>query len=203
MNEVRTDTFQHWLDIAARAAADAENARLVAVAADLDDNETFTRAVENEFRTSMVAIAAAAFALDAFYASVIEQAPTVKVVAKSRDASIFETLKRAFSLSPQQRTALREQLRLIFRLRDQAVHPPASWARPILHPAFNLGMEPRFVTFRAENAVNAQIFAWQVIWLCLHKPEEDLTSLKSWCEQLRDAVDEPPNDPPAWTSGVD
>jgi len=200
---VRTDTFQHWLDIAARAAADAENARLVAVAAELDDNETFTRAVENEFRTSMVSIAAAAFALDAFYASVVEQAPTVKVVAKSRDASIFETLKRAFSLNPEQRTALREQLRLIFRLRDQAVHAPASWAQPILHPAFNLGMEPRLVTFRAENAVNAQIFAWKVIWLCLHRPAEELTSLMSWCEQLRDAVGEPPNDAPAWASGDD
>src|SRR5436190_1769233 len=76
----------------------------------------------------MVAIAAAAFALDAFYASVIEQAPIIKVAAKSRDASIFETLKRAFLLRPEQRTALREQLRLIFRLRDQAVHA-ASTAR--------------------------------------------------------------------------
>lgn len=63
---MRTDTFQHWLDIAARAASDAENARLVAVAADLDDNEMFTRGVEDEFRTSMIAIAAAAFALDSF-----------------------------------------------------------------------------------------------------------------------------------------
>lgn len=72
----------------------------------------------------------------------------MRVAATSRDASIFETLKRAFSLRPEERTALREQLRLIFRLRDKAVHPPANWAQPILHPAFNLGMEPRLVTFR-------------------------------------------------------
>jgi hypothetical protein len=109
VNEVRTDTFQHWLDIAARAASDAEKARLTAVAAELDDNETFTRGIEDEFRTSMVAIAAAAFALDAFYASVIEHAPAVRVAANSRDASIFETLKRAFSLRPEQHSALREQ----------------------------------------------------------------------------------------------
>jgi hypothetical protein len=62
-------------------------------------------------------------------------------------------------------------------------------------------MEPRRATFRAENAINAQIFAWQVIWFCLHKPKEELSSLTSWCEQARDAVGEPPSEPPAWASG--
>ncbi len=42
----------------------------------------------------MTAVAAAAFAIDAFYASVLEHAPDTKVVASSRDASIFETFKR-------------------------------------------------------------------------------------------------------------
>lgn len=45
----------------------------------------------------MIAIAASAFAVDAFYASVLPHAPATKVAARSRDASIFETLKSAGS----------------------------------------------------------------------------------------------------------
>jgi hypothetical protein len=201
VNEVRTDTFHHWLDIAERAAADAERARLVAVQADLGDHAAFTRGLEDEFRTSMVAVAAAAFAIDAFYASVLQHAPEIRVGSGTRDGAIFETLKRGFSLTTEQSTVLREQLRLIFRLRDDAVHPPATWAQPVLHPAFNVGMEPRLVKFRAENAINAQLFASKVIWLCLHKPKGQQTALVSWCEALRDVISEPP-EPPKWAGGA-
>lgn len=46
-----------------------------------------------------------------------------------------------------------------------------------------LAIEPRLINSRAENAINAQIFALKVIWLCLHKPKKGLASLTSWCEQ--------------------
>jgi len=51
----------------------------------------------------MISVAASAFALDAFYASVVLHAPTTKVVSRSRDASIFETLKRAFTMTAKRR----------------------------------------------------------------------------------------------------
>jgi hypothetical protein len=44
----------------------------------------------------MIAIAAAAFAIDSFYRSVPQRAPESKAPAKSRAAAILETLKRAF-----------------------------------------------------------------------------------------------------------
>src|SRR3972149_8917842 len=96
ITELRSDTFHHWLQIAAQASDDAEAARRIALEADRDDNETFNGALEREFRASMVAVAAAAFAIDAFYGSVLEHAPDAHVVAGSRDATIFETLKRGF-----------------------------------------------------------------------------------------------------------
>lgn len=150
----------------------------------------------------MTAIAGGAFAIDAFYASVLEHAPETKVNAESRDASIFETPKHAFSLSAAQQAALREPLRVIFRRRDDAVYPPAAWVAPSLHPAFNLGMDPHFINYGAENAVKAQLLARKLIWVCLRKPKPQHTALAEWCEALKDRVTEPPP-PPEWTDRPD
>lgn len=199
ITELRTDTFHHWLQIAAQASDDAEDARIAAVEAERDDDEVFNRALEREFRASMIAVAAAAFAIDAFYGSVLQHAPDTKVEASTRDGAIFETLKRAFSLGATEQAALRERLRVIFRLRDDAVHPPAAWVTPAWHPAFNLGMEPRFVNYRVENAINAQLRARRLIWSCLRSPKPKHADLATWCEELKDLVPEPPP-PPEWAT---
>jgi len=112
--ELRTDIFDDWLRIAERASDDSEAARRDALEAPLDDNEAFTSSVQREFEASMIAVAASAFALDAFFASVVEHAPEVRISAESRDAEIFETFKRAFALSHARFTSLREPLRMIF-----------------------------------------------------------------------------------------
>jgi hypothetical protein len=54
----------------------------------------------------------------------------------------FETMKRAFVLRGALQQAAREPLRQIFRRRDEAVHPPTSWAEPVRHPVFNVGIHP-------------------------------------------------------------
>jgi len=191
ITEVRTDTFHHWLQIAAQASDDAADARNAAIEAG-DDDEVFNRALEREFRASMIAVAAAAFAVDAFYGSVLLHAPQTRIDAKSRDGSIFETLKHAFSLSGERQAALREPLRVMFRLRDRAVHPRAAWVAPTRHPVFNLLMEPRFVEYTVENAVNAQLLARRLIWACLQAPKREHIDLAAWCEALKDSVAEPP-----------
>jgi hypothetical protein len=56
-------------------------------------------------------------------------------------------------------------------------------------------MEPRFVKYRAENAVNAQLLARRLIALCLRKPKARYPALVAWCELLRDVVPEPPPRP--------
>src|SRR5262249_4108690 len=155
----------------------------------------FNEAIHDELRAAMVAISAAAIALDAFYAAVLVHAPSTRVAAGSRDASVFETLKRAFVLSAANQNVLREPLRVIYRLRDMAVHPPANWTAPALHEAFNLGMEPKYVNFRAENAVNGQLLARRVIWICLRMPKPEHPELAEWCEGLRESVAEPPQPP--------
>jgi hypothetical protein len=191
ITELRTDTFHHWLKISEEESKTAEAGRCVALKAGTDDG-AFDAGLESEFRASMTAIAAAAFAVDAFFASVIQHAPTARVTAGSRDASIFETLKQGFLLSTAQQKALREPLRVMFRLRDEAVHPPATWVEPARHPIFNLGMEPRFVNYRLENAQNAQLLARKLIAVCLRCPKPEHEDLAEWCQGLRESVPDSP-----------
>jgi hypothetical protein len=63
-------------------------------------------------------------------------------------------------------------------------------------------MEPRFVMFRAENAVNAQLFARRLTYVCVHKPKRKYPRLVAWCEPLKDALVNPPLRP-EWGSGSD
>jgi hypothetical protein len=125
ITELRTDIFDHWLRIAEHASDQSEVARRQALGAQSADAEGFAEALQREFEASLMAITASAFAIDAFFASVVEHAPEARVTAKSRDGTIFETFKRAFSLSHAQLTALRQPLRMLFRLRRDAVHPAA------------------------------------------------------------------------------
>jgi hypothetical protein len=191
MPELRTDIFDDWLRIAERASDDSVAARRDALKVPLDDDQAFASAVQREFEAAMIAVSASAIALDAFFASVVEHAPEARVSAGSRHATIYETFKRAFALSNAQLTTALEPLRMIFRLRRNAVHPPATWAAPVLHETWNLGMEPRFVMFRAENAINAHLFAWKLIAECVRRPKKRYPKLVEWCEPLRDVVAEP------------
>jgi hypothetical protein len=195
--ELRTDTFQHWLQISEEAAESAKEPRRRALEIPRDDGEAFTAALEEEFRASVVAITAGAIAVDSFYASVKQHAPQTQVPADARDAAIFETLKRAFVLTAEQQREAREPLRQIFRLRDEAVHPPASWAEPLPHPVFNVGIAPRFVWCRVENAILAHSFAGRLIWLCLNIPKPEHSELERWCREISPRIPRPP-DPPAW-----
>jgi hypothetical protein len=159
---VNASTPPHFGDVVeSRSRGNAirpPTARDVAMATDGVDDDVFNAAPEAEFRASLLAVAASAFAVDAFYASVVEAASDARVRARTRDGRIFETLRRAFDLTPGQRAALHEPSRIVFRLRDEAVHPPAVWAEPALHPIFNLGMEPRYVSYCAERTRSTRNF---------------------------------------------
>ena len=56
ITELQTDTFHHWLEIAAEASANAETARTIAIEPGRDDNDTFNLGLERDFRASMTAV---------------------------------------------------------------------------------------------------------------------------------------------------
>jgi hypothetical protein len=189
--EVRTDTWHHWLAVATDAAGAAATAHERAVAAG-DDNDAFGEALEQEFRASMTAVAAAAFALDAFYGSTVAHVPDAKVRCTTRAATILETFKRAYEMKPPAGESARRLLWDLFRFRHQAVHPPAEFVEPVAHPEYGRGMEPRFVMFRAENAIRSRDGAHLIIWHCLHNPCKAHAALVEWCDAVKTLVDAPP-----------
>jgi hypothetical protein len=198
-SELRNDIFHHWLRISEQEAERAQRARNVAEGATDRDGQEFNDALDDEFRASLLAVAAAAFAIDAFYASAIHQAPETRVVSRTRDASIFETLKRGFALTGRQQKALRKPIRALFRARDEAVHPPTRWAVPISHPAFKVGMDPKLVAYRAEVGREAATLAQQIIWTCLQVPKQRFPELTAWATELSAMVEKPPL-PDNWLS---
>ena len=63
-----------------------------------------------------------------------------------------EVLRRGFHLKPKGTKALRDNLKEIYRFRDMAVHPSGRIQAAMLHPDLDVGVEWRFVYFRAANA---------------------------------------------------
>jgi hypothetical protein len=155
-------------------------------------DEQFRNAVEREFRSSVLGVTCAAFAINAFYASTIEHAPVTKVQSESRKSSILETLKLAYEVRGAQQETARRALYSVFDFRDQAVHPPASSKEPVQHPTYGLGVEPKFVIFRMENARRATDFTHRLLWFCTHKPKQGHKALCEWCRGVMGLIPEPP-----------
>ena len=95
-----------------------------------------------------------------------------------------------FALGAAQQAAVREPLRVGFRLRDEAVHPPAAWTAPATHPTFNLAMEPRFVNYRAETRATRNC-SRKLIWVCMRSSRQQHEDLAACCEATKNLVAEP------------
>jgi hypothetical protein len=73
-------------------------------------------------------------------------------------------VRRAFVLKPKGASLLRSNLKALYSFRDMAVHPSGKIAAPLLHPELDVGMEWRFVYFRARNAEMAVLGAAGMLW---------------------------------------
>lgn len=173
---VRFDVCPTWIQIAKRHLEAALTARTnrELVWPGTDENAK-TQALEAEFESSMQAIMAAAIAWDAAYALFREHVTIPPAMAEkwrngrtARYIQVAETVRRAFSLKGKGATDLRENLKEIYRYRDLAVHPSGKIEAPLLHPELNLGMEWRFVYFRATNAELAVLTAADMLWDLAH-----------------------------------
>jgi hypothetical protein len=186
--EVRTDAWHHWLKACDEARDDCHRAREGSRGASEDD---FRTQIEQEFRRGMQAVGAAAFALDAFYASVVEHAPEARIVVSSRAKSVTATLLNAFTVTNPQGKYIRVMLRDIFRFRDAAVHPPARFVAPVRHPTFGLNVDPRFVMFGLENVVKIRDGVHQLLWLLLHRPRPRYPALVEWAAAGESLIADP------------
>lgn len=188
--EVRSDVWPSWFAIAqqqrdlARAARDSNPGR------EASDEDAFGTAINLEYQAAMLSVCASAFALEAFANSVHHHVPASKVSGRSADARIHQTLTRAFRLTNEQSGQLRSTLQQIFRFRDRAVHAPAAFVAPAGHPVFSVGMDPRFVIFRVENAETCCKFIHEALWSCLNQPRGS-GEFQQWCEAMAQIVGRP------------
>ena len=193
------DTWQHWLDMAidnvlvAVAAADEADACFEQGS----DGDEAGNAVLREMRASMAAVSFAAFALEAFYAAVVERSPLPEEIScrwrrgrTSRYGRLFESLRYNFKFSNDMAKEYSRVLRQVFNLRDQAVHPNAGFAPAALHPRFGRGADVRILRFRAYNAFAATIVVHSIIRRCLERPRPKApTTLTDWVVQASASSD--------------
>jgi hypothetical protein len=169
---VRFDVCPTWIQIAKRhldtavLARDQRNEAWIGT-----DEDAKAKALEAEFEASMQAIMAAAIAWDAVYSVLREHVVIPPAMSEkwrhgrtARYTQVSEVIRRAFSLKPKGSSLLRKNLKSLYTYRDMAVHPSGKISAPLLHPELDVGMEWRFVFFRARNAEMAVLGAAAMLW---------------------------------------
>jgi hypothetical protein len=181
--EIRVDVWPMWIEISAAQRNLATQARAENPGV---DNPEFGESLRIEAKRAMTSIAASAFAMEAFAASVKHHRPDIAAdvatdLADSTDGKIHQVWTRAAHFSNETSKSSRDGLSQIFRLRDQAVHPSAGWEEAVRHPDFPTGVERRFVMYRASNAVIASQFATSMIYHVASHPRGINPDWLAWC----------------------
>jgi hypothetical protein len=182
---VGTRLMLHWSDIAIEQEAASHLARRE-IEASMKEGQGLE--IDRELKPSMVAIAAAAHALDALYGEVRDLALPPNILATWRDRrarpsrprQINEVLKQGFDIGRADR--FEERLdKLISELRGQAVHPETSSNAPSRHP-LGVGVAREYVLYRCETATEAVALLMDVLETCAANPKPALTA---WSDDLR------------------
>lgn len=146
----------------------------------------------------MVGITSSVIALDAFFAGVCERLPAYsdlrsKWVSQknkpSRSGQVSQVFHRAFRYDPTVYSRLVVALKELYKIRDVAVHPSAGFQPPVHHDILGVGVEWRFATFTATNAVKAASLACDIIHHSIGVPRASLPELGEWCEIARTKVE--------------
>lgn len=186
---VSLDLTSYWLEIAASYvhAAINHHARVLEAFRAGDENSVSVE-MEAECKASMLALAAAGIALDAFYATIKEHVPIpeglMELWRKNRTArykQIAEVFRRAFEISSRSAVRVRSAIREVFTFRDKTVHPPADGRQAVFYEELAVGTEWRFVAFRAHNARLATSTALSIVAQLLARPRREHARLVKFC----------------------
>lgn len=157
--ELQLDTCVHWLEIALEHLAAARSAHSALLEAKGGGND-FAALLDREFKSSVQATVAVATFFEALYAATLDRTPTKptphipgKRQRQPRYKRVAEQLRMSFGLRKQGTANLRSVLGQIYKFRDEAVHPSATFGEPVLHPQLQVGVERRFVMFGYGNAL--------------------------------------------------
>lgn len=179
----------YWLEMAMEHAKASE--RLVSrtnEAWKTGDPEVQTKALNAEFKAALQAMTAAAFAIDAFYATINEVAPVPEATLKAwnknrtrRSRRVFESIRRNFPMTAGSQASLKQFLDQLFSFRDQAVHPTPQTREAKKHPRLPVSVDEMFCKFRARNA-------WVSVGMTIEMLEALASSPKIRSPELRERL---------------
>jgi hypothetical protein len=212
--QLRMDLWPQWLHEALEAtvAARAVHADLVAEAAAQTEEGRLAELLDLELRTCMRAISSAAFAVDAFYASVQARSPAHPDRAKwrapgrrrtPRQAQVSETLRYHLKLKQPGAGEIRSRIKQLFRFRGWAVHADSKFQDAIHRADLDLGVDWHHAAFGTENAIatlGSTLQMLDVLVACMERGSKEVREYalfaKERLDDLLDLYDAEPDLPP-------
>ncbi|MDH2415811.1 hypothetical protein [Nocardioides sp. CER19] len=211
--ETRMDMWPHWLHEALDATVAALDANEAVVAesnalalaeaagSPVEDHQGLSDLLDVELRASMRAISAAAFAVDAFYASVQARSPdhpsrelwrTVKEDGSrtSRHAIVFETLRYHLKVRRRAASLFRPWIKELFDYRGWAVHASAKFRAVVHRVDVDRGVDWHYAAFRAENAVATMARVMAMLDSLITVLDRGSDEVRDWQPHARERLDE-------------
>ncbi|MFD1504287.1 hypothetical protein FE374_04385 [Georgenia yuyongxinii] len=206
--ELRVEMWPHWLHESVDGAIAVLDVR-AAIAAELGalagptpptDEQGLQDLLDAELRASMRTISAAAFAVDAFYASVQARSPdhphretwrTPRANGRrtSRHTIVFETLRYHLKVRPAAVPEYRRRISDLFRFRGWAVHADANFRPAVERPDLNRGVDWHYVAFSADNAVAVVGGTLQMLSALVDVFGRGSEEMRAWQPHAREALD--------------
>jgi hypothetical protein len=144
----------------------------------------------DEFLASLVAVSAAAHALDAMYGQLIT--PELRGAGPKddagREAHIRECLKRRFATGKRDATWITE-FRWLFGLRDAAVHAEAVQSPSVPHPSGITHSGQMNADYSAESSVRAVDLLFDVLTTCRDHPKPADRDVRKWAADYSPAIE--------------
>lgn len=193
---LRTDMWPYWLAESIEGAKEsASHAEGIPPALEAGDDESIRQLMIRDLRASMRAISAAAFAVDAFYASVKARSPRHPSEAAwrekrtARHAQVHETLRYHLKIDNTSAREVQHRIKQLFQFRDWAVHPGSSFKEPIFRADVDALVDWHYSAFRSENAVASTAMTVDMIDRLIPRLANGSEELAGWESRARAAMD--------------
>lgn len=170
--KVRTRLAYQWAMIAVDHEVVARAARADGIARAVGVGE----AIERELHASMVAIAAAAFAIEAWTKAVESYLPTPTKRARMSHTQVVRTLERGFDVDASRDRWITELFWLFKVARDELVHPVEVETEPVPHPT-GTRTTVESALYSSETTTRAVDLMIEVLQTCFANPNRDVPEL--------------------------
>jgi hypothetical protein len=183
-------TWPNWLAIAFTRVQEAYLARQRIVTESANGIDPTTgRLINEEYQASLQAISAAVFALDAFY-GVLDGMITIPETERAartqrgvgRAIWVADAIIRATARMPNSvRKDIRKNIRIAFKVRNLAVHPPYAPEPFAIHPALQDVLVPqRWIDYSFEPSMKIVTWTVEAMSWAINHPQSQNSSLAAW-----------------------